>query len=493
MVIESKGKPTDMQTLKQHFPTVSFGTSGVRALVTDLSNEVLAAYTQAFILRLQALGQLTAGTSIKLGIDLRPSSPAIALAIVRTLRQMAVEVEYLGALPTPALALRCLQTASPGIMVTGSHIPFDRNGIKFYLPDGEILKADEAAIVGTLIDPASLVLSGTKCDLPPVDSRAREAYEQRYLSYFGASALQGLRLGVFEHSAVGRDLIGAILGSLGATVFPLGRSDAFVPIDTEAVSEADQAQARRWSREHRLDALVSTDGDGDRPLVFDAEGNFVRGDLLGLICARTLQLKRLALPVSCNTAIERSDVFTQVLRTRIGSPYVIAGMNELSVADSSPVGGFEANGGFMLGSAVPGLAAVPTRDAMLPMIALLATAVQQKKTVAELLAELPERFTHSDRLRDVPSAASQSLLIGLLHDEALKLDVFGREVVRSDTTDGMRVYFANEDILHLRASGNAPELRCYAESASYRQAQLLCTDCLERCSAILAEQAGKGE
>ncbi len=188
------------------------------------------------------------------------------------------------------------------------------------------------------------------------------------------------------------------------------------------------------------------------------------------------------MPVSCNTAIERCGVFAQVLRTRIGSPYVIAGMNELAAADSSPVGGFEANGGFMLGSALPGLAALPTRDAMLPMIALLATAVRQQKTVAELLAELPERFTHSDRLRDVPSAASQSLLTSLLHDEALKLEVFGREVVRTDTTDGLLVYFANEDILHLRASGNAPELRCYAESASYRQAQTLCENCLARCT-----------
>ena len=197
------------------------------------------------------------------------------------------------------------------------------------------------------------------------------------------------------------------------------------------------------------------------------------------------------MPVSCNTAIERCGVFAQVLRTRIGSPYVIAGMNELAAADSSPVGGFEANGGFMLGSALPGLAALPTRDAMLPMIALLATAVRQQKTVAELLAELPERFTHSDRLRDVPSAASQSLLTSLLHDEALKLEVFGREVVRTDTTDGLLVYFANEDILHLRASGNAPELRCYAESASYRQAQALCEDCLARCSERLCCRANE--
>ena len=475
------------KTLKQRYPGVAFGTSGVRALVADLTDAAISAYIIAFNQRLLALRKLAVGESVKLGIDLRPSSPAIALTIVRVLRQLGVGVEYLGALPTPALALRCLQTVTPGIMVTGSHIPYDRNGIKFYLPGGEILKADEEAIADTLIEPASLALPETECALPLVDVRAQDAYVQRYLTCFGAAALIGLRLGVYEHSAVGRDLIGSILCSLGATVFPLGRSDDFVPIDTEAVSEADQTQARRWCQEHRLDALVSTDGDGDRPLVFDAEGNFVRGDLLGLICARTLRLRRLALPVSCNTAIERCGAFAKVLRTRIGSPYVIAAMNDLAAAEPSPIGGFEANGGFMLGSALPGLAALPTRDAMLPMIALLATTVQQQKTVAELLAELPERFTHSDRIREIPSAVSRALLTRLIDDDALKHDFFGREVIRTDTTDGLRVHFADDDIVHLRTSGNAPELRCYTESTSYRQAQFLCQVYLKQFSGLLKE------
>ena len=471
--------PSSLKTL---YPAVAFGTSGVRALVSDLHDRVTSAYVLAFCQRLQALDQLPAGTSIKLGIDLRPSSPVIALAVARTLHHLGVGVEFLGALPTPALALRCLQTASPGIMVTGSHIPFDRNGIKFYLAGGEILKADEEAIATTEIDPDKLPPLDSSIALPPVDPRARDAYAQRYLTHFGTAALHGLRLGVYEHSAVGRDLTGRILSTLGATVIPLGRSDAFVPIDTEAVSDEDLAQARQWCREHHLDALVSTDGDGDRPLIFDAAGDFVRGDLLGLICARALKLKQLALPVSCNTAIERSAAFVQVQRTRIGSPYVIAVMNDLLAAKEAAVGGFEANGGFMLGSSLTTLDALPTRDAMLPMIALLATAVQQQKTVAALLAELPRRATHSDRLRDIPSQASHALLAQLHHDEAAQHAVFGCEqrIASIDTTDGLRVCFDNEDIVHLRPSGNAPELRCYAESATAGQAQALCANCLHQ-------------
>lgn len=135
-----------MNTLKNMYPSVAFGTSGVRALVSDLSAPVVSAYVFAFIQHLQATGQLAAGATVMLGIDLRPSSPQIAVDIGRALSHLGYGVEFLGAVPTPALALRCLQARAPGIMVTGSHIPFDRNGIKFYTACGEILKADEEAI-----------------------------------------------------------------------------------------------------------------------------------------------------------------------------------------------------------------------------------------------------------------------------------------------------------------------------------------------------------
>ena len=66
---------------------------------------------------------------------------------------------------------------------------------------------------------------------------------------------------------------------LGAEVVSLERSDEFVPIDTEAVGEEDKAKARRWSVDYQLDAIFSTDGDGDRPLVADEQGEWLRGDI----------------------------------------------------------------------------------------------------------------------------------------------------------------------------------------------------------------------
>jgi len=474
--------------LAERYPRVAFGTSGVRALVADLSAEAVSAYVFAFMRRMRECHPAHDGAAVAVGMDLRPSSPAIASAVCGALQALGYRAGFLGALPTPALALRCLSAGMPGVMVTGSHIPFDRNGIKFYSPVGEILKADEQAIMSCPIPAEGLGKLPALPLLPPVDVTATEAYVRRYVDHFGAQCLAGLRVGLYEHSAVGRDVTKSVLVQLGAEVVSLGRSDDFVPVDTEAVGEADLDQARAWCSAHRLDAVVSTDGDGDRPLVFDENGGFVRGDLLGLLCARELGIQRLAVPVSCNTAIEQCGAFGQVVRTRIGSPFVIAGMNDLNRQAAGPVAGFEANGGFLLGAAVAGLIALPTRDALLPMLSLLARAAMERHSISALLAELPERHTCSDRIKAFPNEKSRDFLERLASDEGTQCAVAGKTTrpLSVDITDGVRLTFADGDIVHLRASGNAPELRCYAEAANLEDAKSLCMGALGNASLIRA-------
>ena len=124
-----------MKLLKTLNPQVGFGTSGVRALVTDLTPELVWTYTRAFVRHLRQSGQLSQAQCV-LGWDLRPSSPKIAAAIAAALQFEGLAIDWAGAVPTPALALRALQLGCPGIMVTGSHIPFDRNGIKYYTAAG---------------------------------------------------------------------------------------------------------------------------------------------------------------------------------------------------------------------------------------------------------------------------------------------------------------------------------------------------------------------
>lgn len=486
--------------LKDLAPSVGFGTSGVRALVADLSATVVASYVRVFIQHLRQTGQLKPTTMrCVVGWDLRPSSPDIAAAVCIGLRQEGLEPDWAGCVPTPALALRALQTGCPGVMVTGSHIPFDRNGIKFYTARGEILKADESAMTHL---PLSTLSSNDNPDLllnqcisevsaQTGESATLTAYATRYTQMLPAPTLQNLRIGVYQHSAVGRDVLTHLLGQFGASVVPLGRSDQFVPIDTEAVSEQDEVLAAHWCQQHHLDAVVSTDGDGDRPWVCDEQGRFMRGDVLGTLTALWLGVKTVVTPISSNTLLERSGQFEHTQRTRIGSPHVIEAMQALEQAGHKSVAGFEANGGFLLQTPQNGLQPLPTRDSVLPILAVLCMAKQKNKALSELASVLPARFTQSNRIQNLPTAKSETFIRQLAEDgEALRsfVSFIGSSVASQDETDGLRITLTDDAIIHLRPSGNAPELRCYAEADSAEKALHLLSNCLEKIRQTLREK-----
>ncbi|MBF0281199.1 MAG: phosphomannomutase [Zetaproteobacteria bacterium] len=468
---------------------VGFGTSGARGRVVDMTDRVCYAYTLAFLQYLQSVGEAGSGR-VAIAGDFRASSPRIITACMRAVMDAGFDPVHCGFIPTPAVTLFGMAEKIPSLMVTGSHIPDDRNGIKFNKPTGEILKRDERAIQsqqiifpqGLFDDDGMLV---TRCYEPAIDRSAYAQYVQRYVDFFPAQALEGMHIGIYEHSTVARDALNDIFTQLGAKVTPLGRSEHFIPVDTEAVREEDVRLAKRWAEVYDFDAIVSADGDGDRPLVSDAKGQWLRGDVAGILCARSLGATDVVTPVSSNSAVEKCGWFDAVLRTRIGSPYVIEKMNEvLQEKPESTVVGYEANGGFLTATGVvmgqSMLSPLPTRDAVIVPLMILMLARRGAITVEALLSSLPQRFTFSDRIKDFPTELSRAK-IGTLRDaaaiEALFGDRFGRVQVM-DETDGLRITFTSDEVVHLRPSGNAPELRCYNEASSAARALEMNQQCL---------------
>lgn len=446
---------------------IAFGTSGARGLVKDFTPAVCAAFTVSF---LEVMQKSFTFDVVALAIDNRPSSYVIAQACAAALEEKGIRYIYFGVIPTPALAYQSMSDNIPAIMVTGSHIPFDRNGLKFYRPDGEISKADEQAILNSEASCSTLNLRELL-----ISNNASEDYISRYTSLFPTPFLDGKRIGIYEHSSAGRDLYKPLFMALGAEVISLERTDHFVPIDTEAVSQEDRDKAIKWVKEFNLDAIFSTDGDGDRPLISDENGAWLRGDILGLLCSIAIEADAVAIPVSCNSIISSGDFFKHTELTKIGSPYVISAFTKLS-QKYSRIAGFEANGGFLLGSSVcinnQPLLALPTRDAVLPAIMLLYSC--RDSSISKLIEKLPERYTHSDRLQNISADMSSSLIKEGLNNQQYLLDYIGLGVLKSlsaDVTDGLRITLDNGSIVHLRPSGNAPELRCYAESDSLEEAQ----------------------
>ncbi len=537
----------DPGTFRGRAPTrLAFGTSGLRGLVDDITD--LEAYVNArgFLDFLVAGSAAVPGTPVAMAGDLRPSTHgpgrSIARAVARAILDAGLRPVWCGPIPTPALTHLGLQRRWPSIMVTGSHIPFDRNGIKFNRPDGEVLKSDESAILAavarvrrqqyacrpelSMFDDDGWLRTPFVPELPATTDAARALYVRRYLDAFPADALAGLRLAFYEHSAVGRELVPEILRGLGAEVIPVGRSAGFVAIDTEALTAerlaALQDLADRVQAEHgRIDAVVSTDGDSDRPLLLgvaaDGTLEFMGGDVLGAVVADALGADAIAVPVSSNDLIDRhfGARGVAVQRTRIGSPWVIAAM---AAMDGARRVGWEANGGFLTGSALTidgggELAALPTRDAVLPLVAALHAARTRGVAPGELVAALPPRFSRAGLLDAVDPAASRALLqrfgvgepgvrrVRFADDQVRWTDHDGadhaadptlagrwleiRDALAAhltadrgfgppeevDVLDGLRVRCASGDVVHVRPSGNAPQLRIYATADTPARAE----------------------
>jgi phosphomannomutase len=133
------------------------------------------------------------------------------------------------------------------------------------------------------------------------------------------------------------------------------------------------------------------------------------------------------------------------------------------------------------------LKALPTRDAVILHLCIILLAVQEGKKLSELTASLPERYTASNRLKNFPQDESKYIL-ELFHsgdeakDQAKATDVFGELCgicSGIDRTDGVRMTFDSDEIVHLRPSGNAPEFRCYNEAASANRVVTLNSECMK--------------
>jgi phosphomannomutase len=432
------------------------------------------------------------GTTILVAGDLRDSTPRITNAVIQAIRDKGFAVEYHGLIPTPAIANHALRRGLPCIMVTGSHIPADRNGIKFYKADGEVMKADEAGIKAAVATVRQAVYAEEASvsqfaatgilkqptALPGALPGAGDAYRKRYRAVFAGDCLAGKKIVFYQHSAVGRDMLVELLQGFGADVVPVGRADHFIPIDSENVTPDDQAYFRQLAAEHPdAFAIVSTDGDSDRPFMVDETGQFHRGDVLGAIVAEWLQATFAAYPISSSDALDTylAGLALPYEHTKIGSPYVIEAMQKAEAAGQQRVVGWEVNGGFLLGTAIQvtgmELPALPTRDAFLPLMACLLAASQAGRKISELFATLPQRYTDAGLLDDFPVEVSQTIIAKFAQDtpevRTALAGYFTAElgfgaITSINTLDGIRIYFDTGDIAHIRPSGNAPQLRIYS-------------------------------
>ncbi len=445
----------------------------------------------------------------------------------------------LGPIPTPAMAHYALSLGKGSIMVTGSHIPFDFNGYNTYTARGELRKTHEAPIsryvrhvrerlyaqssAESLFDELGFLKAGHQ-PLPIEQGEARAAYIDRYTEFFDGRTLRDKRVLVYQHSAVGRDLLVEILEHFGVEVVKAGRSDTFVPIDTENIDDSTLAVIqelvdRAVAAHGPLYAVLSTDGDSDRPLILglDQESSrvhFFGGDLLGIVAAEFLRADAVVVPISCNDAVDHCELATIVeAKTRIGSPFVIEGIEEALQRGRRRVCGREPNGGFLTGSNLELngkiLKALVTRDSILPILTVLIAATERKVTLVDRFAQLPKRFSRAGLVKRFPRTVASRIVayftpLGLISQDEELADIIGEletvftrkmgfgTIADVNFRDGIRIRFCNGDVVHIRPSGNADELRIYAVADTQKRANEIVALGIAEPNGILRRTEGYG-
>ncbi|QIT54258.1 phosphoglucosamine mutase [Aquisalimonas sp. 2447] len=409
-----------------------FGTDGIRGRVGETP------ITPDFMLKLGwALGQVLAQRDRRLvliGKDTRISGYMFESALEAGLSAAGADIRLLGPMPTPAIAyLTSTLRAGAGIVISASHNPHEDNGIKFFSEEGEKLDdAAEAAIEDIIEQPLTTVASA---ELGKV-TRLNDA-PGRYIEFCKSTIgrdvrLQGLKLVVDCANGATYQVGPEVFRELGAEVVTLGDEPDGLNINVECGSthpDAMQDAVRRTG----ADAGVAFDGDGDRVIMCDADGDLVDGDeVLYIIASARQAAGRLQGPVvgtlmsnlGLEHALERDGI--GFLRAKVGDRYVL----ELLRRESGLIGG-ESSGHVVC------LDRTTTGDGIVSALQVLERMVRTGLPLTELRAGMRKYPQH---MINVPVArrASDGDLRALDGDVAAverELDGRGRVLLRPSGTE----------------------------------------------------------
>jgi phosphoglucosamine mutase len=404
-----------------------FGTDGVRGVVGETLTVDLV----------ERLGRASAlwsrGGRVFVGRDTRGSGPMLEEAFAQGVASAGGNAVLGGVLPTPAVALLALDL---GAVISASHNPPEYNGVKLFDEHGQKLTdASEEEIEALLDEPPRREWG--KVDRVGVSA---DSYLEHVVERFG-SDLGGLRVAVDCGNGAYSDIAPETFERLGAVVTPLANNPDGSNINV-ACGATDLSLLAGVVREKRVDVGVAFDGDGDRMLAVDAEGNTVDGDQILAILALHLRVDLVVVTVMTNLGFHRlmAEHGIRVVTTDVGDRYVLEALRrERGILGGEQSGHLICLDGHVTGD---GLAA-----------ALLLCRALEGRTLAEAAAVMPK---FAQVTENVPAATKE--LSGELRHEIARIN--------SELDGTARIL--------VRPSGTEPLIRILAEAENHSQAVALC-------------------
>ena len=414
-----------------------FGTDGIRgkANTYPITPEIALQLGKAIAYVFGAQGHGSA--RVVLGKDTRLSGYMIETALTSGLVSMGMDVLAVGPMPTPAVAhLIKSMCATCGIMITASHNPADDNGIKIFDADGfklpdDIEKEIEKHILGGEIKSAHIntVKLGKAYR---IDDAAG-----RYIEFAKASiknrSLNGLKIVLDCANGAGYKIAPLIFRELGAEIITVGIDPDGHNINADCGATATQKMSE-MVKQHKADLGIALDGDADRVIFCDNNGNVVNGDRIIGMCALDFKERGRLVDNTVVTTTMTNLGFHKAMKnaginvvvTDVGDRYVIDKMREKGYN----IGG-EQSGHIIF------MDYVTTGDGIITALHVLKLMLNQDKSIAELascMEEFPQKLTNIDVKKKTP-INDVSALKGIISDCDYALGTNGRVIVRYSGTE----------------------------------------------------------
>jgi phosphomannomutase/phosphoglucomutase len=431
-----------------------FGTNGIRGLVNkELTPEIAVRVGTA-------IGTFFKRKSLLVGYDARTSGPMFAKAVIAGLTATGCNVFSAGMCPTPALQFavenHCM---GGGVIVTASHNPPEYNGIKVIWQDGiELSHEQETEIESIFFENKAVFADWSKLGTTTDLSQIKEEYVEAIQKHVDVSKIAEKHYHVVVDAAnsVGGLTAPTLLRELGCRVTTINANiDGTFPGRMPEPRPENLTNVAATVKALGADLGVAFDGDADRSIFVDENGQVYMGDKTFAIVEKYFLLKnpgsKIVTPVSSSTLIkETADAYKgEIVWTKVGSVTVSQQMKAIN----AKLGG-EENGGIFYGPHQS------VRDGAMATALILEIMADTGAKLSELVEEQPQYFIEKGKV-DCPENKKIKLL------KKLREKIKGKNV---STIDGVKIWFEDKSAILVRPSGTEPTYRLYAEAKTQEKA-----------------------
>ena len=412
-----------------------FGTDGIRgiageSLTADLSFKVG-----------KALGKLLTEEKehpkVVIGRDTRISCDMIEHALTAGLTSTGVNVMTVGTIPTPAIAYltKTIETDS-GIMISASHNPYQDNGIKIFGPDGFKLTDEQELEIESLIDNSEKIKNASFEKIGKV--YGGNELTQKYIQHIKQSItgdLSDVKIALDCANGATTGVAPFIFGDLEADIETIGCQPNGININ-DNVGSTKIETISEFVKENNVDVGFAFDGDGDRVLAVDANGNIVDGDKIMFILAKHLKeqgelkdnmvVSTVMSNIGFYKAIEENEL--QSVKTAVGDRYVVEEMRK----NDYSLGGEQSGHIVLMNYATTG-------DGILTDVKLANIIKTSGKSLEELASEVsiyPQKLVNI-KVIDKKTAMEDSEILSECEKVEKELEGNGRILLRASGTENL--------------------------------------------------------